>query len=182
MAGADHLRHIVDGAAEEQPGEFGRQAEQAAVLRALEQAMPPRAMVSTDIGCIDSVANSYLRFDEPRSFFAPMSFGNRGNALPTIIGARCAAWAIWLGPNALAWCSRAGALPRAPFVGGPSGPMGSALPPSWPSAASALVLLSQPVRHSLPSRHRRNRRLAELVHRWLADCDRTGPDDGWRRG
>jgi sulfoacetaldehyde acetyltransferase len=48
-------------------------------------------MVSTDIGNINSVANSYLRFDEPRSFFAPMSFGNCGYALPTIIGAKCAA-------------------------------------------------------------------------------------------
>ena len=61
------------------------------VLRELEKAMPPRVMVSTDIGNINSVANSYLRFDEPRSFFAPMSFGNCGYALPTIIGAKCAA-------------------------------------------------------------------------------------------
>ena len=61
------------------------------VLRGLEKAMPARAMVSTDIGNINSVANSYLRFDEPRSFFAPMSFGNCGYALPTIIGAKCAA-------------------------------------------------------------------------------------------
>jgi sulfoacetaldehyde acetyltransferase len=61
------------------------------VLRELEKAMPKRAMVSTDIGNINSVANSYLRFDEPRSFFAPMSFGNCGYALPTIIGAKCAA-------------------------------------------------------------------------------------------
>ncbi len=61
------------------------------VLRELEKAMPPRAMVSTDIGNINSVANSYLRFEEPRSFFAPMSFGNCGYALPTMIGAKCAA-------------------------------------------------------------------------------------------
>ncbi len=61
------------------------------VLRELEKAMPPRAMVSTDIGNINSVANSYLRFEEPRSFFAPMSFGNCGYALPTIIGAKLAA-------------------------------------------------------------------------------------------
>jgi sulfoacetaldehyde acetyltransferase len=61
------------------------------VLRALEKAMPPRAMVSTDIGNINSVANSYLRFEEPRSFFAPMSFGNCGYALPTMIGAKLAA-------------------------------------------------------------------------------------------
>ena len=61
------------------------------VLRELEKALPPRAMVSTDIGNINSVANSYLRFEEPRSFFAPMSFGNCGYALPTIIGAKLAA-------------------------------------------------------------------------------------------
>ncbi len=61
------------------------------VLRELEKAMPPRAMVSTDIGNINSVANSYLRFEEPRSFFAPMSFGNCGYALPTMIGAKAAA-------------------------------------------------------------------------------------------
>ncbi|NDZ15954.1 sulfoacetaldehyde acetyltransferase [Variovorax sp. WS11] len=61
------------------------------VLRELEKAMPPRAMVSTDIGNINAVANSYLRFEEPRSFFAPMSFGNCGYSLPTMIGAKLAA-------------------------------------------------------------------------------------------
>lgn len=61
------------------------------VLRELEKALPARAMVSTDIGNINSVANSYLRFEEPRSFFAPMSWGNCGYALPTIIGAKAAA-------------------------------------------------------------------------------------------
>ncbi|CAI8042263.1 Sulfoacetaldehyde acetyltransferase [Geodia barretti] len=44
--------------------------------------MPERVMVSTDIGNINSVANSYLRFEEPRSFFAAMSWGNCGYALP----------------------------------------------------------------------------------------------------
>lgn len=61
------------------------------VLRELEKAMPDEAMVSTDIGNINAVAHSYLRFDKPRSFFAPMSFGNCGYALPTIIGAKAAA-------------------------------------------------------------------------------------------
>ena len=60
------------------------------VLRELEKAMPAHVMVSTDIGNINSVANSYLRFEEPRSFFAPMSFGNCGYALPTMIGAKVA--------------------------------------------------------------------------------------------
>ncbi len=61
------------------------------VLRELEKAMPEDVMVSTDIGNINSVANSYLRFEKPRSFLAPMSFGNCGYALPTIIGAKLAA-------------------------------------------------------------------------------------------
>jgi sulfoacetaldehyde acetyltransferase len=61
------------------------------VLRELERAMPDDVMVSTDIGNINSVANSYLRFERPRSFFAAMSWGNCGYALPTIIGAKAAA-------------------------------------------------------------------------------------------
>ncbi len=61
------------------------------MLRALEKAMPAHAMVSTDIGNICSVSNSYLRFDEPRSMFAAMSFGNCGYAFPTIVGAKVAA-------------------------------------------------------------------------------------------
>jgi len=60
------------------------------VLRELEKAMPPRVMVSTDIGNINAVSNSYLRFEEPRSFFAPMSWGNCGYSLPTMIGAKAA--------------------------------------------------------------------------------------------
>jgi sulfoacetaldehyde acetyltransferase len=68
----------------------GRYLHPRQVLRELEKAMPPRAMVSTDIGNINAVSNSYLRFDEPRSFFAPMSFGNCGYSLPTMIGAKLA--------------------------------------------------------------------------------------------
>jgi sulfoacetaldehyde acetyltransferase len=61
------------------------------MLRELEKAMPEGAMVSTDIGNICSVSNSYLRFDRPRSMLAAMSFGNCGYAFPTIIGAKVAA-------------------------------------------------------------------------------------------
>ncbi|HSS71775.1 MAG TPA: sulfoacetaldehyde acetyltransferase, partial [Casimicrobiaceae bacterium] len=61
------------------------------MLRELERALPERAMVSTDIGNICSVANSYLRFESPRSMFAAMSFGNCGYAFPTIIGAKAGA-------------------------------------------------------------------------------------------
>ncbi len=68
------------------PGMHPRQ-----MLRALEHAMPEQAMVSTDIGNICSVSNSYLRFNQPNSFFAAMSFGNCGYAFPTAIGAKVAA-------------------------------------------------------------------------------------------
>jgi sulfoacetaldehyde acetyltransferase len=61
------------------------------MLRELEKAMPENAMVSTDIGNICSVSNSYLRFNKPNSMFAAMTFGNCGYAFPTIIGAKLAA-------------------------------------------------------------------------------------------
>ena len=60
------------------------------MLRELEKAMPANAMVSTDIGNICSVANSYLHFEAPRSMFAAMSFGNCGYAFPVICGAKIA--------------------------------------------------------------------------------------------
>jgi len=60
-------------------------------LRELEKAMPDNAMVSTDIGNICSVSNSYLRFKKPNSFFAAMSFGNCGYAFPCAMGAKMAA-------------------------------------------------------------------------------------------
>jgi sulfoacetaldehyde acetyltransferase len=60
-------------------------------LRELEKALPAHAMVSTDIGNICSVANSYLRFEQPRSMFAAMSFGNCGYAFPVVCGAKLAA-------------------------------------------------------------------------------------------
>ena len=75
----------------EQEAEEGNWLHPRQVLRELEKAMPADVMVSTDIGNINSVANSYLRFEKPRSFLAPMSFGNCGYALPTIIGAKAAA-------------------------------------------------------------------------------------------
>jgi sulfoacetaldehyde acetyltransferase len=87
------------------------------MLRALEQAMPADSMVSTDIGNICSVANSYLRFERPRSMFAAMSFGNCGYAFPVVCGAKVAcpdrpafayvgdgAWGISL--NELLTCAR----------------------------------------------------------------------------
>jgi sulfoacetaldehyde acetyltransferase len=82
---------IAEAAGETTPSGTGGWLHPRQVLRALEKALPPDVMVSTDIGNINSVANSYLRFEKPRSFFAPMSFGNCGYALPTIIGAKVAA-------------------------------------------------------------------------------------------
>ncbi|MFD2314137.1 sulfoacetaldehyde acetyltransferase [Halomonas organivorans] len=81
----------IDEAEGETPFSGGEYLHPRQVLRELEKAMPEDVMVSTDIGNINAVAHSYLRFDRPRSFFAPMSFGNCGYALPTIIGAKVAA-------------------------------------------------------------------------------------------
>ena len=60
------------------------------VLRAIQDGLPADAMVSTDIGNICAMANSYLPFEEPRSFLAPGMFGNCGYAFPAIMGAKLA--------------------------------------------------------------------------------------------
>ncbi|UPR53720.1 sulfoacetaldehyde acetyltransferase [Vibrio cyclitrophicus] len=82
---------IIEENSHETPFSGGEYLHPRQVLRELEKAMPEDVMVSTDIGNINSVANSYLRFEKPRSFFAAMSFGNCGYAFPTIIGAKAAA-------------------------------------------------------------------------------------------
>ncbi|WP_019276712.1 sulfoacetaldehyde acetyltransferase [Vibrio coralliilyticus] len=82
---------MIEENANETPFSGGEYLHPRQVLRELEKAMPEDVMVSTDIGNINSVANSYLRFEKPRSFFAAMSFGNCGYAFPTIIGAKVAA-------------------------------------------------------------------------------------------
>ena len=82
---------MIEENAKERPFSGGEYLHPRQVLRELEKAMPADVMVSTDIGNINSVANSYLRFEKPRSFFAAMSFGNCGYAFPTIIGAKVAA-------------------------------------------------------------------------------------------
>jgi sulfoacetaldehyde acetyltransferase len=82
---------MIEQARGETPFSGGQWLHPRQVLRELERALPAHAMVSTDIGNINSIAHSYLRFEEPRSFFAPMSFGNCGYALPTVIGAKVAA-------------------------------------------------------------------------------------------
>ena len=82
------------------------------ILRELEKAMPKDAMVSTDIGNICSVSNSYLRFEKPNSFFAAMSFGNCGYAFPAIMGAKVGAperpAVAYVGDGA--WCMSFGEL------------------------------------------------------------------------
>ena len=60
------------------------------LLRELEKALPEDAAVSTDIGNICSVANSYLRFKGEGRFLAAMSFGNCGYAYPAALGAKVA--------------------------------------------------------------------------------------------
>jgi sulfoacetaldehyde acetyltransferase len=82
---------MIEENAKERPFSGGEYLHPRQVLRELEKAMPADVVVSTDIGNINSVANSYLRFEKPRSFFAAMSFGNCGYAFPTIIGAKVAA-------------------------------------------------------------------------------------------
>jgi sulfoacetaldehyde acetyltransferase len=61
------------------------------MLRELEKAMPEDAMVSTDIGNICQIANSYLKFSRPRSMFGAMMFGNCGYAFPAMIGCKVGA-------------------------------------------------------------------------------------------
>jgi sulfoacetaldehyde acetyltransferase len=69
------------------PNEKGRIGPRQA-LAALAKAMPKNAMVSTDIGNVCSVSNSYLNFDTAPSFLAAMSFGNCGYSYPAAIGAK----------------------------------------------------------------------------------------------
>merc|ERR1719171_1585030 len=60
------------------------------VLQALADNMPDNAVVTTDIGNICSVANSYVMTDHPRHFLGPMSFGNCGYSSPAAMGAKVA--------------------------------------------------------------------------------------------
>eukprot|EP00397_Hematodinium_sp_SG-2012_P021053 GEMP01021727.1.p1 GENE.GEMP01021727.1~~GEMP01021727.1.p1 ORF type:complete len:605 (+),score=168.58 GEMP01021727.1:75-1889(+) len=60
-------------------------------LAALQSALPPRAMVSQDIGNVCSTAASYVHFDEPMSFFSAGMWGSVGPAGGMAIGAKLAA-------------------------------------------------------------------------------------------
>jgi len=59
-------------------------------LKLVSEALPKDCVVTTDIGNISSVANSYLRFENPRRFLAAMSYGNCGYSYPTALGAKLA--------------------------------------------------------------------------------------------
>ena len=85
----NEMGHAHEYAAESGDGEEGRMVPRQ-VLRELENAMPDDAMVSTDIGNSCSVSNGYLRFKNPRSYLAAMTFGNCGYAFPAAMGAKVA--------------------------------------------------------------------------------------------
>lgn len=59
-------------------------------LALVRDVLPGGTVVSTDIGNVCSVSNSYLRFEQPRKFLAAMSFGNCGYAYSTALGAKLA--------------------------------------------------------------------------------------------
>ncbi len=59
-------------------------------LAIIRDALPAGAIVTTDIGNISSVANSYVHFEQPRKFLAAMSFGNCGYSFPAALGAKLA--------------------------------------------------------------------------------------------
>lgn len=66
----------------------GERIDPRTALTELDKAMPQHAIVSTDIGNVCSVSNSYLHFEEPKSFLAAMSWGNCGYAMPAAMGAK----------------------------------------------------------------------------------------------
>lgn len=77
-----------DAELEQLSGRKGEPISPRHALSEVAKAMPKGAIVTTDIGNISSVANSYLKFDEPRRHLAAMSFGNCGYSYPTGLGAK----------------------------------------------------------------------------------------------
>ncbi|MFZ5587980.1 MAG: sulfoacetaldehyde acetyltransferase [Thermodesulfobacteriota bacterium] len=59
-----------------------------ACLRALAQAVPANAIVTTDVGNTCSMCNSYFGFNEGRRYLAPLSWGNCGIAYGLALGAK----------------------------------------------------------------------------------------------
>ncbi len=58
--------------------------------RAIMQALPPEAIISSDIGNNCAIGNAYPSFEEGRQYLAPGMFGPCGYGFPAIVGARIA--------------------------------------------------------------------------------------------
>ncbi|WP_371153363.1 sulfoacetaldehyde acetyltransferase [Jannaschia sp. 2305UL9-9] len=56
--------------------------------RAIQQALPRDAIISSDIGNNCAIGNAYPDFDEGRKYLAPGLFGPCGYGLPSIVGAK----------------------------------------------------------------------------------------------
>jgi thiamine pyrophosphate-dependent acetolactate synthase large subunit-like protein len=78
------VRRAVDAAAE------GAQPGFRSALRALREALPPDAVLATDMTQLAYAANVHFPVDRPRSYLHPVGFGTLGYALPAAIGAKVA--------------------------------------------------------------------------------------------
>ncbi|MDW4499025.1 sulfoacetaldehyde acetyltransferase [Sulfitobacter sp. D35] len=58
--------------------------------RAIQQALPREAIISSDIGNNCAIGNAYPSFEEGRKYLAPGLFGPCGYGLPSIVGAKIA--------------------------------------------------------------------------------------------
>ena len=58
--------------------------------RAISAALPPEAIISSDIGNNCAIGNAYPSFEEGRKYLAPGMFGPCGYGLPSVIGAKIA--------------------------------------------------------------------------------------------
>ena len=56
--------------------------------RAIQQALPREAIISSDIGNNCAIGNAYPSFDEGRKYLAPGLFGPCGYGFPSILGAK----------------------------------------------------------------------------------------------
>ncbi|ARE38940.1 Sulfoacetaldehyde acetyltransferase [Rhodovulum sp. P5] len=58
--------------------------------RAIQSALPPEAIISSDIGNNCAIGNAYPSFEDGRKYLAPGLFGPCGYGLPAIVGAKIA--------------------------------------------------------------------------------------------
>jgi sulfoacetaldehyde acetyltransferase len=56
--------------------------------RAIQQALPKEAIISSDIGNNCAIGNAYPSFEEGRKYLAPGLFGPCGYGLPSVVGAK----------------------------------------------------------------------------------------------